>query len=57
MKTMLEKGWLGSKSGQGFFLKKGKEILELDTKTLEYIPRKKLTTAATEAANRKRHCK
>jgi 3-hydroxyacyl-CoA dehydrogenase len=27
MKQMQENGWLGSKSGQGFFLKKGKEIL------------------------------
>ena len=54
MKTMLEKGWLGSKSGQGFFLKKGKEILELDTNTLEYIPRKKLTTAATELSKQEK---
>ena len=54
MKTMLEKGWLGSKSGQGFFLKKGKEILELDTHTLEYIPRKKLTTAATELSKQEK---
>ena len=45
MKEMLKKGWLGSKSGQGFFLKKGKEILELNPETLEYIPRKKLITA------------
>ncbi|MFJ5623323.1 3-hydroxyacyl-CoA dehydrogenase NAD-binding domain-containing protein [Peribacillus loiseleuriae] len=45
---MIEKGWLGSKSGQGFFLKKGKEILELDSQTLDYGPRKKLKTASTE---------
>ncbi len=42
MKKMLENGWLGSKSGQGFFLKKGKEILELDPSTLEYVERKNL---------------
>ncbi len=48
MKTMLEKGWLGSKSGQGFFLKQGKEILELNPETLEYEPRKKLKTASIE---------
>ncbi|QPA30579.1 3-hydroxyacyl-CoA dehydrogenase/enoyl-CoA hydratase family protein [Thermaerobacillus caldiproteolyticus] len=48
MKTMLEKGWLGSKSGQGFFLKQGKEILELNYETLEYGPRKRLKTPATE---------
>ncbi|MBU8880829.1 enoyl-CoA hydratase/isomerase family protein [Bacillus sp. FJAT-29790] len=48
MKGMLEKGWLGSKSGQGFFLKKGKEILELNPQTLEYGERKKLNTPAIE---------
>lgn len=42
MNKMLEKGWLGSKSGQGFFIKKGKEILELNPKTLDYEERKKL---------------
>ncbi|WP_017434756.1 3-hydroxyacyl-CoA dehydrogenase/enoyl-CoA hydratase family protein [Saccharococcus caldoxylosilyticus] len=48
MKAMLEKGWLGSKSGQGFFVKQGKEIFELNYETLEYEPRKKLTTPAVE---------
>jgi 3-hydroxyacyl-CoA dehydrogenase len=48
MKTMLEKGWLGSKSGQGFFLKQGKEILELNPETFEYEPRKKLQAASIE---------
>ncbi|WP_371261425.1 3-hydroxyacyl-CoA dehydrogenase NAD-binding domain-containing protein [Bacillus sp. OV322] len=48
MKKMLDQGWLGSKSGQGFFLKKGKEILELNPETLEYEERKKLKTASTE---------
>lgn len=47
MKAMLEKGWLGSKSGQGFFLKKGKEILELNPETLQYQERKKLQTPVT----------
>ena len=41
-----ENGWLGSKSGQGFYKKdKGKdgksEILQLDLKTLEYVPQTK----------------
>ncbi|WP_078414220.1 3-hydroxyacyl-CoA dehydrogenase/enoyl-CoA hydratase family protein [Priestia abyssalis] len=48
MKDMLQKGWIGSKSGQGFFLKQGKEILELNPQTLEYEVRKKLKTASTE---------
>lgn len=54
MKKMLENGWLGSKSGQGFFLKQGKEILELDPQTLEYGPRKKLKTASTETAKQEK---
>ncbi|WP_099159978.1 3-hydroxyacyl-CoA dehydrogenase/enoyl-CoA hydratase family protein [Virgibacillus ndiopensis] len=49
---MQENGWLGSKSGQGFFLKKkdksGSIIYELNPKTLEYEDRKKLKTPATE---------
>lgn len=48
MQKMLDNGWLGSKTGQGFFLKQGKEILELDPDTLEYGPRKKLKTASVE---------
>lgn len=54
MKKMLENGWLGSKSGQGFFLKQGKEILELDPQTLEYGPRKKLKTASTELSKQEK---
>ncbi|CAG9620815.1 3-hydroxyacyl-CoA dehydrogenase/enoyl-CoA hydratase family protein [Sutcliffiella rhizosphaerae] len=48
MNKMQEKGWLGSKSGQGFYLKQGKEILELNPETLEYEARKKLKTPALE---------
>lgn len=50
MTKMLENGWLGSKSGQGFYLKKGKEILELDPSTLEYTERKKLKAPSLEMA-------
>jgi 3-hydroxyacyl-CoA dehydrogenase len=48
IQKMLDNGWLGSKSGQGFFKKQGKEILELNTETLEYEARKKLKTSALE---------
>ncbi|ASK62808.1 3-hydroxyacyl-CoA dehydrogenase [Virgibacillus phasianinus] len=55
---MQEKGWLGAKSGQGFFLKKkdknGSVIYELDPETLEYVDRKKLKTAATEIAKQEK---
>ncbi|MEW5322693.1 3-hydroxyacyl-CoA dehydrogenase NAD-binding domain-containing protein [Geobacillus thermoleovorans] len=50
MNTMLENGWLGSKSGQGFFVKQGKDILELNYVTMQYEPRKKLVTPAVEMA-------
>ncbi|MDC3412331.1 3-hydroxyacyl-CoA dehydrogenase/enoyl-CoA hydratase family protein [Aquibacillus sp. 3ASR75-11] len=58
MKTMQDNGWLGAKSGQGFFLKKkekGKStILELNPTTLEYENRKKLKTKATELAKQEK---
>ncbi|MDT8858697.1 3-hydroxyacyl-CoA dehydrogenase/enoyl-CoA hydratase family protein [Alkalihalobacillus sp. MEB130] len=50
MKEMGEKGWLGSKSGQGFYLKQGKEILEIEPSTLEYNERKKLKAPSIERA-------
>ena len=39
-KKMIERGWLGEKSGQGFYKRMGKEreIHALDLKTLEYHP-------------------
>lgn len=48
IQEMIKNGWLGSKSGQGFYLKKGKDIFELDPHTMQYYPRKKLRTEATE---------
>ncbi|MEI5907872.1 3-hydroxyacyl-CoA dehydrogenase NAD-binding domain-containing protein [Bacillus spongiae] len=57
MKKMLENGWLGSKSGQGFYLKKGKEILELNTNTLQYEERKKLKTPGLEMSKQQKGAK
>lgn len=54
MKSMLEKGWYGSKSGKGFFLKQGKEILELNPTTLEYETRKKLKAPSLEIAKQQK---
>ena len=58
MKQMAEKGWLGAKTKKGFFEKvrgeKGSEILELNPETLEYEPRKRLQTPATEMANQQK---
>ena len=47
---MIENGWLGAKSGQGFFLKKEKKLLELNLETFEYEPVKKLKTPSIEMA-------
>ena len=45
---MMENKWLGSKTGQGFYKKEGKEILTLDLNTLEYKPNKKASFATLE---------
>jgi len=47
---MTEKGWLGSKSGQGFFKKVGKDILELNLKTMEYQEPAKVEFPTLKAA-------
>ncbi len=56
LKKMVENGWLGSKSGQGFYKKvkgeNGSEILALDPETMEYRPRKKLKAMSLEMAKR-----
>ena len=45
---MMENNWLGSKTGQGFYKKEGKEILSLDLDTLEYRAAKKASFATLE---------
>lgn len=54
MKQMVENGWLGAKSGQGFFLKKDKEILELDPQTMEYRAAGNLKTPSQEMAKQQK---
>ncbi|MCA0347642.1 MAG: 3-hydroxyacyl-CoA dehydrogenase/enoyl-CoA hydratase family protein [Bacteroidetes bacterium] len=45
---MMENKWLGSKTGQGFYKKVGKEILTLDLNTLEYRANKRASFATLE---------
>jgi 3-hydroxyacyl-CoA dehydrogenase len=45
---MIENKWLGSKTGQGFYKKEGKEILSLDLNTMEYRAAKKASFATLE---------
>lgn len=54
MKKMIDNGWLGAKSKQGFYLKKDKEILELDLETFEYGPTKKMKTPSIEMAKQQK---
>jgi 3-hydroxyacyl-CoA dehydrogenase len=52
VEEMVKRGWLGDKTGQGFYKKvRGegeKEILTLDVKTMEYRPRQKAKFASLE---------
>ena len=45
---MMENNWLGSKTGQGFYKKEGRDILSLDLDTLEYRAAKKASFATLE---------
>jgi len=45
---MMENKWLGSKTGQGFYKKEGKDILSLDLDTLQYRAAKKASFATLE---------
>jgi len=53
VEEMLKRNWLGDKTGQGFYkrvkVSAEKEILTLDTGTMEYRPRAKASFAAIEA--------
>jgi 3-hydroxyacyl-CoA dehydrogenase len=59
VEAMASRGWLGDKTGQGFYQRvKGspeKEILTLDIDTLEYRPRAKARFASIEAGKAVEH--
>ncbi|MCF7567910.1 3-hydroxyacyl-CoA dehydrogenase/enoyl-CoA hydratase family protein [Sabulilitoribacter arenilitoris] len=46
--TMMKNKWLGSKTGQGFYKKEGKEIKTLDLNTLQYREKKSARFATLE---------
>jgi 3-hydroxyacyl-CoA dehydrogenase len=50
VKQMVERKWLGEKTGGGFYKKEGSEIRTLDYKTMEYRERKKARFASVDAA-------
>jgi 3-hydroxyacyl-CoA dehydrogenase len=42
VREMIRRGWLGEKSGQGFYKREGGEVLVVDPRTLTYRPRRRL---------------
>ncbi|MDX2151885.1 MAG: 3-hydroxyacyl-CoA dehydrogenase/enoyl-CoA hydratase family protein [Bryobacteraceae bacterium] len=54
MQEMMNRRWLGDKTGQGFFQRVGKEraIHAIDWKTLEYHPARKVEFASVEAVRK-----
>lgn len=48
IEAMMKNNWLGSKTGQGFYKKEGKEIKTLDLNTLEYRENKRASFATLE---------
>ncbi|GFZ87698.1 enoyl-CoA hydratase [Paenibacillus marchantiophytorum] len=54
LKTMVANGWIGEKTGQGFYKKvkseTGKEIQALDLNTLTYSASRKISSGSLEAA-------
>jgi 3-hydroxyacyl-CoA dehydrogenase len=50
VQTLIDRGAIGEKAGQGFYKKQGKEILTLDVATLTYRPKQPARLPAIEAA-------
>ena len=56
IEDMVKRGWWGEKKGQGFYQRvktdKGREILTLDYRTMEYRPQQKAKLPSLEAAGK-----
>jgi len=56
IEDMVKRGWWGEKKGQGFYQRvkseKGRQILTLDYRTMEYRPQQKPQFASLEAASK-----
>jgi len=52
LEQMVQNGWLGDKSGQGFYRKVGKERFSLNLKTMEYEPVESVSSESLDAAKK-----
>jgi 3-hydroxyacyl-CoA dehydrogenase len=52
LRELVKRGWLGGKTGQGFYKKEGKNILALDYKTFEYKPKESIRAASIGAVRK-----
>ena len=50
LQSLVERGWIGEKGGQGFYKRAESEILVLDPRTFSYRPKKPVQIPALEAA-------
>ena len=49
VESLIERGWLGEKAGQGFYTKQGDDILTLDAASLTYRPKAPVRLPSLEA--------
>lgn len=52
MRTLLDKGWIGDKAGQGYYRKEGKELVALDLTTGAYRQRQEISFPDLDAIAR-----
>ena len=50
MQALIERGWIGEKSGQGFYQRQGADILTLDPATLSYRQKQPVRLPSLDAA-------
>ena len=48
--SLVERGWVGTKAGQGFYRKEGDAVLTLDPATMDYAPKQQVRLASVDAA-------
>ena len=52
LRGMVERGWLGAKTGRGFYWRRGDATMVVDLETLEYRPQRAAALPAADAAAR-----